>query len=162
MPAFLADAGVSVMSQGAPVMDPGRSGGLKLAASADRSAHAAGAPVSRKETDMNMIAEFADGSERYARGSDPARLRPPAHPTQRSTVMTCSDTLDKNQGSVPEQEFDEDQFLEQYAALEEGLALLQIQLRGMSETANRFGSLARHLRRSICPAARSPDGFKAG
>lgn len=76
--------------------------------------------------------------------------------------MTYSDTLDKNKGSFPEQDPSEDQFLEQYAALEEGLALLQIQLRGMSETANRFGGLARQMRRSICAAARSPDGFKEG
>jgi hypothetical protein len=91
-----------------------------------------------------------------------ARLPLAAHPTQRSIVMKCSDTLDKNKGSFPEQEFNEEQFLEQYAALEEGLALLQIQLRGMFETANRFGSLARQMRRSICPATLSPDGFKEG
>jgi hypothetical protein len=71
--------------------------------------------------------------------------------------MQCSDTRDKNKGSFPEQESNEEQFLEQYAALEEGLALLQIQLRGMSENANRFGSLARQMRRSICPATRSPE-----
>jgi len=71
--------------------------------------------------------------------------------------MMCSDTLEENKGGFPEQEANEDQFLEQYAALEEGLALLQIQLRGMSETANRFGSLARQMRRSICPATLSPE-----
>jgi hypothetical protein len=55
------------MSEGAPVIDPGRSGDLKLAASADWFVCAVGAPLSRKETDMNMIANIPDGSERYAR-----------------------------------------------------------------------------------------------
>ena len=52
----------------------------------------------------------------------------------------------------PEQELTEEQFFEQFAALEDGLALLQIHMRGMSENAKLFGSLARHIRRSICPA----------
>jgi hypothetical protein len=66
------------------------------------------------------------------------------------------DTHDKNKGSFPEQELTEEQFFEQFAALEDGLALLQIHMRGMSETAKLFGSLARHMRRSICPATLSP------
>ena len=66
--------------------------------------------------------------------------------------MQCLlDTHDKNKGSFPEQELTEEQFLEQFAALEDGLALLQIHMRGMSENAKLFDSLARHLRRSICP-----------
>ena len=36
------------------------------------------------------------------------------------------------------------------------LALLQIHMRGMSENAKLFGSLARHMRRSICPTTLSP------
>jgi hypothetical protein len=56
----------------------------------------------------------------------------------------------------PEQELTEEQFFEQFAALEEGLALLQIHMRGMSENAKLFGSLARHIRRSICPTTLSP------
>jgi hypothetical protein len=40
--------------------------------------------------------------------------------------------------------------------LEEGLALVQIQLRGLSENARLFGSLVRHMRRSACPATLSP------
>jgi len=72
-------------------------------------------------------------------------------------IMKCFiDTHDKNAGSSPEQEFTEEQFFEQFAALEEGLALLQIQMRSMSENAKLFGSIARHMRRSICPATRSP------
>ena len=71
-------------------------------------------------------------------------------------MKCCIDTQDKNKGSFPEQEITEEQFFEQFAALEEGLALLQIQMRGMSENAKLFGSLARHMRRSICPATLSP------
>ena len=66
------------------------------------------------------------------------------------------DTHDNGKGSLPEQELTEEQFFEQFAALEEGLALLQIHMRGMSENAKLFGSLARHMRRSICPATPSP------
>src|SRR6266480_4487851 len=36
IPTFLSEAGVLVMSQGAPVIDPRRFGDLKIAASADR------------------------------------------------------------------------------------------------------------------------------
>lgn len=66
------------------------------------------------------------------------------------------DTHDKNNGSFTEQELTEEQFLEQFAALEEGLALLQIHIRSMSENAKLFGSLARHIRRSVCPTTLSP------
>jgi hypothetical protein len=55
-----------------------------------------------------------------------------------------------------ERELTEEQFFEQFAALEEGIALLQIHMRGMSENAKLFGSLVRDMRRSICPAAPSP------
>ena len=67
------------------------------------------------------------------------------------------DTHDKDKGSFPEQELTEEQFLEQFAALEEGLALLQIHMRSMSENAKLFGRLARHMRRSICPTTLSPQ-----
>ena len=71
--------------------------------------------------------------------------------------MKCFiDTHDRNKGSSPEQEFTEEQFFEQFAALEEGLALLQIHMRVMSENVKLFGSLARHMRRSICPTNPSP------
>ena len=65
-------------------------------------------------------------------------------------------THHENNGSFLEQELTEEQFLEQFAALEEGLALLQIHMRGMSENTKLFGSLARHIRRSICPTTRPP------
>ena len=39
--------------------------------------------------------------------------------------MKCFDTHDKNKGGFPEQEITEEQFFEQFAALEEGLAILQ-------------------------------------
>lgn len=71
--------------------------------------------------------------------------------------MKCLiDTHDKNEGTSPEQELTEEQFFEQFAALEDGLALLQIQMRSLSENAKLFGSLARHMRRSTCPATLSP------
>ena len=47
--------------------------------------------------------------------------------------MKCLiDTHGKNRGSFPEQDLTEEQFFEQFAALEDGLALLQIHMRGMS------------------------------
>jgi hypothetical protein len=52
-------------------------------------------------------------------------------------------------------EFTEDQFFEQFAALEEGLALVQIQLEGLSDNAKLFGSLVRQMRRSTCPVSLS-------
>ena len=71
--------------------------------------------------------------------------------------MKCFiDTHDKIKGAHLEQEFTEEQFFEQFAALEEGLALVQIQLRSLSENAKLFGGLVRHMRRSICPATLSP------
>jgi hypothetical protein len=50
--------------------------------------------------------------------------------------------------ALPERELTEEQFFEQFAALEEGLALVQIN-RGLSENAA-FRRLVRHMRRSIC------------
>lgn len=67
-----------------------------------------------------------------------------------------ADAHDQIKGSCPEQELTEEKFFEQFAALEDGLALFELHLRGMSENAKRFGSLARHMRRSICPATPSP------
>jgi hypothetical protein len=72
--------------------------------------------------------------------------------------MKCFiDARDKNKRSFPEQELTEEQFFEQFAAIEDGLALLQIQIRGMSENAKLFGCLARRMRRSICPTTLSPE-----
>ena len=62
---------------------------------------------------------------------------------------------DKNNGISPEQEFTEERFFEQFAALEEGLALVQIQLRELSEHAKLFSGLVRRMRRSICPTTLS-------
>ena len=70
--------------------------------------------------------------------------------------MKCFDNHDKNKGGFPEREITEEQFFEQFAALEEGLAILQIHMRGISENAKLFGSLATHMRRSICPTTLSP------
>ena len=82
---------------------------------------------------MNVISNISDSSERYRFDIDHNAA---AH--------------------FPEHELTEEQFFEQFAALEDGLALLQIHMHGMSENAKLFGSLARHMRRSICPAALSP------
>ena len=69
--------------------------------------------------------------------------------------MKCLfDTHDNNKRSFPEQHLTEEKFFEQFAALEDGLALLQINMRSMSENAKLFGSLARHMRQSTCPATR--------
>ena len=66
--------------------------------------------------------------------------------------MKCFlDTRDKDKRTFLEQELTEEQFLEHYAALEDGLALLQIHIRGMSEDVKRFGSLVRRMRRINLP-----------
>jgi hypothetical protein len=71
--------------------------------------------------------------------------------------MHFVDTDDKDKGSFLEQEVTEEKFFEQFAALEESLALLQIHMRDMSENAKLFSSLAMHIRRSVCPAALARD-----
>ena len=70
-------------------------------------------------------------------------------------MKCCFDAHVKSKGSFPEQEITEEQFFEQFAALEEGLALLQTHIREMSENAKLFGNLTRQMRRSICPATPS-------
>ena len=71
--------------------------------------------------------------------------------------MKClCNVQDQKKSGIPQQEFTEEQFFEQFAALEEGLALVQIQLRDLSENAKLFGGLVRHLRRSTCPVTLSP------
>ena len=55
-------------------------------------------------------------------------------------------------------ELTEDQFLEQFAALEESVTLLQAHMQSMSETVKLFGSLARHIRRSTCPTTVTRTG----
>jgi hypothetical protein len=71
--------------------------------------------------------------------------------------MKCFlDTRDKDKGTFLEQDLAEEQFLEHYAAIEDGLALLQIHIRGMSEDVKLFGSLVRRMRRSTCPTTLSP------
>ena len=68
-------------------------------------------------------------------------------------MKCCGDTQDKNKGCLPNQEFTEERFFEQFAALEDGLSLLQLQMRGMSENAKLFGSFVRHMRQSTCPTS---------
>jgi hypothetical protein len=71
-------------------------------------------------------------------------------------MKCCCDVQDKERASIPKQEFTEEQFFEQFAALEEGLALVQTQLRGLSENARLFSSLVTHIRRSSCPPTLLP------
>src|SRR3954453_8260497 len=53
------------MSHGGPVIDPPKPPSLQIAASADRFIRSVGAP--RKETEMNIISNIRDSSDRYAR-----------------------------------------------------------------------------------------------
>jgi hypothetical protein len=76
-------------------------------------------------------------------------------------MKCCTGTHDKNKGSLPEQKLTEERFFEQFAALEDGLSLLQLQMRGMSENAKLFGSLVRHMRQSTCPnSGKHEDGLE--
>ena len=68
-------------------------------------------------------------------------------------MRCCTDTHDKIKGSLPEQELTEERFFEQFAAIEDGLSLLQLQMRGMSENVRLFGSFVRRMRQSICPTS---------
>jgi hypothetical protein len=61
------------------------------------------------------------------------------------------DTRYEGKDHCSKSELTEERFLEQFAALEEGLTLLQAQMHSMSENAKLFGSLARHIRRSTYP-----------
>jgi hypothetical protein len=74
-------------------------------------------------------------------------------PTQRRIIVHFVDTDDKNKASLRELEVTEEKFFGQFAALEDSLALLQLHMRDMSENVKLFGSLAMHIRRSVCPAA---------
>ena len=64
---------------------------------------------------------------------------------------------DDNKGGLLDRELTEEKFFEQFAALEENLALLQTHMRDMSETVKLFGSLATRIRRSVCPTARARE-----
>jgi hypothetical protein len=68
-------------------------------------------------------------------------------------MKCCADTHHTNKGFFAEQEITEEQFFEQFAALEDGLSLLQLQMRTMSENARLFGSFVRHMRQSTCPTS---------
>ncbi|WP_024519842.1 hypothetical protein [Bradyrhizobium sp. Tv2a-2] len=80
-------------------------------------------------------------------------------------MKCCIDTHDAIKAFLPEQELTEEQFLEQFAALEDSLSLLQLQMRGMSENVRLFGSFARRMRQSTCPTSgkhRTAIGFDGG
>ena len=71
------------------------------------------------------------------------------------------DTRDDGKDYCSKRELTEERFLEQFAALEESLTLLQAHMYSMSENAKLFGSLARHIRRSICPTTGHQDNVRA-
>ena len=54
----------------------------------------------------------------------------------------------RDTGGRAQKQAAEEQFLEQFAALEDGLALVQIQIRAMAENARLFGKLAERIRAS--------------
>jgi len=74
----------------------------------------------------------------------------------RSIIMKCLTDAQAKTGTLPDHEITEEQFFEQFAAIEDGLALLQLQMRGMYENVKLFGSLTTRMRRSTCPATLSP------
>lgn len=67
------------------------------------------------------------------------------------------DARDESRDDCREQDLTGDRFLEQFAALEDSLGLLQAHMHSMSETAKLFASLARQIRRSSCPATGHQD-----
>jgi len=71
------------------------------------------------------------------------------------------DARDESKDHRSEREHTEERFLEQFAALEESLALLQAHMHSMSENAKLFGSLARHIRRSTFPATGRQNQIRA-
>lgn len=71
------------------------------------------------------------------------------------------DTRDEGKDHCSKRVLTEERFLEQFAALEESLALLQAHMHSMSENAKLFGSLARHIRRSTCPTTGNQDKIRA-
>jgi hypothetical protein len=71
------------------------------------------------------------------------------------------DTRVERKDCCSKRELTEERFLEQFAALEEGLTLLQAHMRNMSENAKLFGSLARHIRQSACPTTGHQDNIRA-
>jgi hypothetical protein len=66
-------------------------------------------------------------------------------------------TDDGNKRSLQENEATEEKFFEQFAALEDSLALLQLHMRDLSENVKLFGGLAMYIRRSVCPVALAQD-----
>jgi len=80
-------------------------------------------------------------------------------------MTCCVDTQDKHKICCQDQELTEERFLEQFASLEDGLSLLQLQMRGLSENAKRFGSFARNIRQATCPSRseyRTAIGYDSG
>jgi hypothetical protein len=72
--------------------------------------------------------------------------------TERNIASPTRGSITMERSVDDEDVLTEEQFLEQFAALEESVVLLQVQMRSISEHAKLFGSYARNVRRSICPA----------
>jgi hypothetical protein len=79
---------------------------------------------------------------------------------EENVMRETIDSRDEHNGNCLERELTEEQFLEQFAELEESLALLQAQIHSMSERVKLFGSLAQRIRRSTCPAVDHRDTIR--
>jgi len=72
-------------------------------------------------------------------------------------MKELTNAQDDRKDNRPQRELTEELFLEQFAALEESVALLQAHMQSLTANVKLFGSMARHVRRSTCPATPSPD-----
>jgi hypothetical protein len=68
-------------------------------------------------------------------------------------MKSCAESHARSKDCLPERELTEERFLEQFAALEDGLDFLQLQMRSMAENVKLFGSFVRHMRQSTSPAS---------
>jgi hypothetical protein len=111
---------------------------------------------------IQCIAKQPVGNDRR-NDPTPARSRPTLHVFggKEHPMKEAIDHRAEGMSNRLDQERTEERFLEQFAALEENLTLLQASMHSMSETAKLFGSLARHIRRSNCPASGRQDKIRA-
>ena len=70
------------------------------------------------------------------------------------------DVRDESKENCPDGKLTEEQFLEQFAALEENLAILEAHMHSMAATVKRFSGLARDIRRSTCPSIDHEDQIR--
>jgi hypothetical protein len=79
---------------------------------------------------------------------------------QENVMKEAIEARDESKDRCSERDLTEERFLEQFAALEESLAVLQASIHNMSENANLFGRLARQIRRSTCPTTDHGDEIR--